>query len=40
VHGDGHQWNALQSDSGFKLVDPDGLVAEPECATHTLATES
>jgi streptomycin 6-kinase len=28
VHGDVHQWNALQSDNGFKLVDPDGLLAE------------
>ena len=30
VHGDVHQWNALQSDVGFKLVDPDGLLAEAE----------
>ncbi|MEV0842328.1 aminoglycoside phosphotransferase family protein [Actinocatenispora sera] len=30
VHGDVHQLNALQSDGGFKLVDPDGLVAEAE----------
>jgi streptomycin 6-kinase len=30
VHGDVHQWNALQADGGFKLVDPDGLVAEAE----------
>lgn len=31
VHGDVHQWNALQaSDGSFKLVDPDGLLAEPE----------
>jgi len=30
VHGDVHQWNALQSDGGFKLVDPDGLLGEPE----------
>lgn len=30
VHGDVHQWNALQSDDGFKLVDPDGLLAEAE----------
>lgn len=29
VHGDVHQWNALEADVGFKLVDPDGLVAEP-----------
>jgi streptomycin 6-kinase len=31
VHGDVHQWNALESPGGgFKLVDPDGLVAEAE----------
>jgi len=30
VHGDIHQWNALQVADGFKLVDPDGLLAEPE----------
>jgi streptomycin 6-kinase len=30
VHGDVHQWNALRSGSGYKLVDPDGLFAEPE----------
>lgn len=30
VHGDLHQWNTLEAGSGFKLVDPDGLVAEPE----------
>ncbi len=30
VHGDVHQWNALQAGSGFKLVDPDGLLAEAE----------
>jgi streptomycin 6-kinase len=30
VHGDVHQWNALQSGAGFALVDPDGLLAEPE----------
>lgn len=30
VHGDVHEWNALQAGTGFKLVDPDGLVAEPE----------
>jgi streptomycin 6-kinase len=30
VHGDVHQWNALESSDGFKLVDPDGLLAEPE----------
>ena len=30
VHGDVHQWNALEAEDGFKLVDPDGLLAEPE----------
>jgi streptomycin 6-kinase len=30
LHGDAHQWNALESPDGFSLVDPDGLVAEPE----------
>ena len=30
VHGDVHQWNALQSSDGFRLVDPDGLLAERE----------
>ncbi len=33
VHGDVHQWNTLRADgapAGWKLVDPDGLVAEPE----------
>ncbi len=30
LHGDVHQWNALQTADGFKLVDPDGLLAEPE----------
>jgi len=30
-HGDIHQWNALSTaDGGFTLVDPDGLLAEPE----------
>jgi streptomycin 6-kinase len=30
VHGDVHQWNALRSADGFRLVDPDGYLAEPE----------
>lgn len=30
VHGDVHQLNALQSGEVFKLVDPDGLLAEAE----------
>jgi streptomycin 6-kinase len=30
VHGDVHQWNALRARDTFKLVDPDGLLAEAE----------
>jgi streptomycin 6-kinase len=30
IHGDVHQWNALEAGDEFKLVDPDGLLAEPE----------
>ena len=30
VHGDVHEWNVLQAGDGFKLIDPDGLIAEPE----------
>jgi streptomycin 6-kinase len=30
VHGDVHQLNALQSGDGFKLIDPDGLLAQAE----------
>lgn len=30
VHGDVHEWNALDAAGRFKLVDPDGLLAEPE----------
>ncbi len=31
VHGDVHQWNALEArGGGFKLVDPDGLLADAE----------
>jgi streptomycin 6-kinase len=31
VHGDVHEWNALRArGGGFKLVDPDGLLAEAE----------
>jgi streptomycin 6-kinase len=30
VHGDIHEWNALQAGDGWKLVDPDGLLAQPE----------
>lgn len=31
VHGDAHQWNTLQAQDGtYRLVDPDGLVADRE----------
>jgi streptomycin 6-kinase len=34
LHGDVHQWNALraadETAGGFKLIDPDGLLGEPE----------
>lgn len=30
VHRDVHQWNALEAGDGFKLIDPDGLLAEAE----------
>lgn len=30
VHGDLHQWNTLQAGADFKLIDPDGLLAEAE----------
>jgi streptomycin 6-kinase len=30
VHGDVHQRNALDAPDGFRLIDPDGLLAEPE----------
>ena len=30
VHGDVHQWNTLEASRGFKLIDPDGLLAEAE----------
>jgi streptomycin 6-kinase len=39
VHGDVHQWNALRSGDGFRLVDPDGLVAEPEYDLGVLMRE-
>lgn len=30
VHGDVHQWNTLRAPGGYALIDPDGLLAEPE----------
>lgn len=40
VHGDVHAWNALRAAGGdFKLVDPDGLLAEPEYDLGVVARE-
>jgi streptomycin 6-kinase len=37
VHGDVHDANALQAEDGtFKLIDPDGLRAEPACDLGTI----
>ena len=30
VHGDVHPWNTLEAGDGYKLIDPDGLLAEAE----------
>jgi streptomycin 6-kinase len=39
VHGDVHQWNALEAQRGFTLVDPDGLLAEAEYDLGVLMRE-
>lgn len=39
VHGDVHQWNALRAGGGWRLVDPDGLLAEPEYDLGVLMRE-
>ncbi|GAA2397208.1 aminoglycoside phosphotransferase family protein [Dactylosporangium salmoneum] len=39
VHGDVHQWNALRAPGGFRLVDPDGLLAEAEYDLGVLMRE-
>lgn len=39
VHGDVHQWNAPQATDGFKLIDPDGVLAEPECDLGVIMRE-
>jgi streptomycin 6-kinase len=39
VHGDLHAWNALRAEDGFKLIDPDGLLAEPEYDLGVLIRE-
>jgi streptomycin 6-kinase len=39
VHGDVHQWNALSAGDSWKLVDPDGALAEPEYDLGVLMRE-
>ncbi len=39
VHGDVHEWNALRAGDGWALVDPDGLLAEPEYDLGVLMRE-
>lgn len=39
VHGDVHAWNALEAGGGWKLVDPDGLLAEAEYDLGVLMRE-
>jgi streptomycin 6-kinase len=43
LHGDVHQWNTLRAaaddEVGWKLVDPDGLLAEPEADLGVLMRE-
>jgi streptomycin 6-kinase len=39
VHGDVHAWNALRADEGFKLIDPDGVLAEAEYDLGVLMRE-
>jgi streptomycin 6-kinase len=39
VHGDVHAWNTLAAGDGFKLVDPDGLLAEAEYDLGVLLRE-
>ena len=39
LHGDVHQWNTLRAGTDWKLVDPDGLLAEPEADLGVLVRE-
>lgn len=39
VHGDIHRWNTLRAGAGWKLVDPDGLLAEREYDLGVLMRE-
>ena len=38
-HGDVHRWNTLRSGADWKLVDPDGVLAEPEFDLGVLMRE-
>ena len=40
VHGDVHQWNTLRAADGWRLVDPDGLLAEPACDLGVILREN
>jgi streptomycin 6-kinase len=40
VHGDVHEWNTLQSSDGFKLIDPNGLLADAEYDLGILMREN
>jgi streptomycin 6-kinase len=39
VHGDVHEWNTLRAGDDWKLVDPDGVLAEPEFDLGVLMRE-
>jgi streptomycin 6-kinase len=39
THGDVHQWNTLRAGTSWKLVDPDGALAEPEYDLGVLMRE-
>lgn len=39
VHGDIHEFNALQAGDSYKLIDPDGLLAEPEYDLGVIARQ-
>jgi streptomycin 6-kinase len=39
LHGDVHRWNTLRAGTDWKLVDPDGLLAEPEADLGVLMRE-
>jgi len=39
VHGDVHQWNTCRRGDGWALIDPDGLLAEPEYDLGVLLRE-